>query len=183
MINFLKENLQAVKICLDYKVSGVGYVSGDVLGFPAAVLLLATIDSIGTIKLGAEKSFEILRKSLFEKQEISTKATDDLRQSYRNPFLHNGILLEGRELRKGDGTQSAFIVENNKVVGIDLMSLLLICENAVKKFELEIKEEDITSNRDIHGHLKYRTILSAQSTVEVRSSILATIPKNKSLKL
>lgn len=154
LINFLNENIEAASICLISKPTrGSGYQSNDVLGFPAAILILSAIDAIGTIKCGKNKSFEVLSTPLFDSQKISKAAAQDLYQSYRNPFFHNNILLPGRSLSKGDGLSDIFTIKEDRVVGIDLTSLLKACGSAIGKFESSITEEEILGNNEIQKHI------------------------------
>lgn len=159
LINFLNENLTAAGICLNSRPEGgSGYKENDVLGFPAAVLMLSVVDAIGTIELGPGKSFGVLSTQMFSFQKINEDIAKDLYQAYRNPFLHNNILVFGRFLGKGDGSGKPFIIEDNKVKAIDLASLLKICKKAIKEFELTVTEEKIIGNSKIKEHITNRSL-------------------------
>lgn len=159
LINFLKENILAAENCLTIKIGDrSGYQKDDVLGFPAAILILSVIDAIGTIKCGKGKTFQVLNTSLFDCKEITTIVATDLYQGYRNPFLHNNILLSGRFLTKGDGTKPPFVIKNNKVINIDLASLLSLSQVALKKFEASVTEQEIIKNIQLEEHIERHSL-------------------------
>lgn len=158
LINFLNENLEAARLCLSHGVkAGGNYENGDVLGFPAAILILASIDAMGVVKCGLGKSFEILATSLFDSQPVTPDLATDLFQAYRNPFLHNSLLVPGRYLSKGDGTAPPFVVKDKNIVNIDLASLLKLTERALTVFESAVTEKEILTNIKIQEHINARS--------------------------
>lgn len=64
------------------------------LGYPAAILLFAYIETAGCIELNKKygQAFKVLRTELFDYQTIPENLCEPLYQTYRNKLSHNLIL-------------------------------------------------------------------------------------------
>ncbi len=174
VINVLNEYLTAARICIKSSPEvGEGYTKQDVLGFPTATLLLCIIDIIDIVKSNSPEHFTILASKIFGDISISTKASKDLYEAYRNAFLHNGVLIEGRRISRGDGKGQPFIINaEDKVEEIELVSFLQRCELAIKNFESSTTEEEILKVPGINKHIEFRSINSSKTNISNKSSIL-----------
>lgn len=142
----LEENLLVAKFCLLHKKdeNSDNYEDGDVFGFPAAILLLNIIDTIGgySIKENGWNHFNILNGEIFENQKLLPTEVKDLYNAFRDPLIHNNILLRGFHCSPDGGV---FSKVGNKVDSINLSKLCDLCERAIGRFKETITEDTINN--------------------------------------
>src|ERR1700730_10189014 len=119
-------------------------VSSSFHGLPAAALLFAVADSIGSYYRGNQsfsvtidgmqrkidgegfKHFFILN-SPFYGQTLSEREIQAVYASYRNPLTHNGALVPGVLLNKGDVADPVFYLDHEQGVEcVNVVGLLSI---------------------------------------------------------
>lgn len=173
----IDENMFAVKVCLSYNKNKTwnNYEKNDVLGFPAIILLLITIETIGKliIKKNCSENLLILNHEIFENQNISKIDAQDIYSAYRNKLVHNSLLLRGLEY----SSRKAIFIRNteNEIVGINLKKLNALCKRGVKRFKKILKDSDIENSLGKEIKRLFRTIDNNKCLSGMDSQILANI--------
>lgn len=159
----LPEYITAADFCVNYSKA-----NGGCLGYPAALLLFAVVDALGSFHRANQK-FNILidgKNTIIRKKEdhfiilnskyyqlsLSKKEVALLQNNYRHPLAHNSLLMPDSMLDIGDGKTSPFEfikVAGSKVPGrsmpfVHLKPFLALSKIAVERFLHDA--EDIISN-------------------------------------
>ncbi len=115
------------------------------LGYPAAILLFAYIESIGCIFVNksGESSFTVLRNPLFGNQPISEFACKSAYSIYRNKLMHNLCLPRNARFYSDHNNPTVFDVANTGkkkqevVTAVNLFALLTVCKISFEKLKVE----------------------------------------------
>jgi hypothetical protein len=122
-------------------------------GFPAAALLFGVADCIGSYHRG-NRSFTLaidrvqrhidgdgykhlfILNSAFYGQSLTEKRIRALYTCFRNPLTHNGALVPGVLLNKGEISDHVFypFQEERDIEVVNVVGLLAIIEQAVEEF-------------------------------------------------
>jgi hypothetical protein len=144
----LREVLVAAEILVSYdKTSDAKTWGTDAgcLGYPAAILLFAYIESVGCIYVnrGNGNSFKVLREPLFESQGISERLCTMLYETYRNKMVHNIALPQNAYLKidKTDPTPFTFSASNDEITAVNLHALLLLCQRSFQNLQTTFDEK------------------------------------------
>lgn len=177
LIVAIDENMFAVKQCLLYKKDKTwrNYEEGDILGFPAAILLLITIETIGVLvtKKFYHESLLVLNHDIFENQSISKKDAEDIYRAYRNNLVHNSLLLRGL---KYSSIGDIFIRnKKNEIISINLKKLNELCERGVERFEKILEDGDIENSLGKVIKRLFRAMDNNKCLPGMDSQILANI--------
>jgi hypothetical protein len=149
----LNETLIASEILISYdKISDTKMWAGDTgcLGYPAAILLFAYIESVGCIYInrGNGNSFKVLREPLFESQSISERLCIMLYETYRNKMVHNIALPQNAYLKidKGDPHPFTISADKDEITAVNLCALLSLCQRSFKNLSSTFEEKFATSD-------------------------------------
>lgn len=122
------------------------------LGYPAAILLLSFIDSIGNLFDEIKTHpYRILKGKYFQNQKIDDKIIDDFYDSYRNKLIHNHSLPSNRYIEPNSESNiwyktSKKSLEENVISKIYLKPLLNLCKHAFVLLENEHQSHFFVSN-------------------------------------
>jgi hypothetical protein len=141
-----------------------GRSSASFHGYPAATLLFAVADAIGSYFQGSSdflvsvdgkqrsidgdghKHFFIFN-STFYGQALSEREILSIYDSYRNPLIHNGAMKPGAWLNKGHATDPVFYcAPEESVECVNVTGLVLITDRAVTEF-LKVAPEVVPGSR------------------------------------
>jgi hypothetical protein len=157
-IEALREVLLATEKLISYQKNTEPHIwnheDNGCLGYPAAILLFAYIESVGCILLddSGEKSFIVLRHPVFGNQPISESGCKSVYKIYRNRLMHNLGLPKNARLFSDHNNLNAFDVANagkkkqEVVTAINLYALLYICKSSFEKLK-EKHEAHLDSSR------------------------------------
>lgn len=145
----MQETLDACRILLaDENLSKTLFLSNDKIvntcryGYPAAILLFSFIDAVGSLHdVGKyKKSFRVLNTEIFDNQNLSIKACDNLYDKYRSGLSHNLALPHNTFLIYSAEVPQTFILpqnNQNEIHQVNLYQLFNLCVNAFQKFREE----------------------------------------------
>lgn len=148
------------------------------LGYPAAILLLSYIDSIGNlfhnqivdgVKITEEHSYKILNTKYFKNQNINDITIVDFYGCYRNKLIHNHSLPANRYIEPNSESNiwyevSKDITKKNDVISkIYLKPLLNLCKDAFIVIEKE--HLDYFNNSSSAKNITYKDIKTNSENV------------------
>jgi hypothetical protein len=120
-------------MCIDYKKVG-----GGILGYPAALLLICTIDAIGNalLKPVHRKStrLDVIRKPLFE-ITLNDSQARSLTAWFRNGLAHSATMARGVELTDQTKGKPFHFDKSGALVGIRVPILYDHVEKVWKKLK------------------------------------------------
>jgi hypothetical protein len=146
----LKENLEAVKVLLDYdKSKNVDLWESDqgCLGYSGLILLCTFINAFGYLfygdkikdnKIRIDKdTFLILNSDYFDNQNIEKATVDKLYSNYRNKLTHNLTLPSNFyiERKSKDGIWYQKDSKSNAINIVYLVDLYELCKSAYNKLD------------------------------------------------
>jgi len=157
----LKELLTAADLCLKYPKRDNGWGMDGVLGFPATILLLSFIDSLGfllTIKgtakdLGSNSkpgnNFDILMSKKYFSEPMSNTQRDVIYDIFRGYILHQSVLGEETRIERNENTKKILykyaITDTTDGWALNLHALYNTCcrlyENNKDEIELKAGQE------------------------------------------
>lgn len=146
----LGETLLAAEILIAYDKTKHPEMWGNdtgCLGYPAAILLFAYIESVGCIYInrGNGNSFKVLREPLFESQHLSEPLCKMLYETYRNKMVHNIALPKNAYLKIDANDPQPFTISGNEINAINLCALLSLCQKSFKNLKKVFDEKFATS--------------------------------------
>lgn len=188
----LCEDLKAAEYCINYDKSteplpGAG---GLCLGFPAAVLLFAIVDTMGSYFYKSTFAFRIdghdcainepshffrvLNGKYFGLQ-LSGAAINAVYSNYRGLLTHNAVLVGGHAIEKSNVHELPFIESRNSsnepyISQVNLIPLHKLCERAIPEFVKDLPTI-------LSGSQRETEILSKK---EIPSSVTSALDQSKS---
>ena len=132
----LIEMIDIADYCLKTRKENGGYY-----GFPASIILLSLIDSIGAhYGYGKSKRFHVLNNKELFGLNLREKSIDVLYHEYRNQLFHENLIKPGAILRMGKETDVPFEISTNRRISVlNLLSLLKFSKKAVSKLLSKLK--------------------------------------------
>jgi len=112
----LPEMLLVAKYCIEFRKDGNTWPSQGCYGYPAALLLLSIVDSIGSyVEQGSiDNRFKILNNDDYYGLNITHDEIVKLRKSYRDLLSHNTVLATNVGLKIGTENSSVIEKQNNR---------------------------------------------------------------------
>jgi len=138
----LHEMLLVSKYCIEYRKNPKIWGCYGCYGYPAAILLLAITDAIGSHVIGGScvrKHFDILKDYRYYNLALTKRQIDDIYKEYRCLLTHNAIL--GANAFLGIGSQESPILEyKDQKTYINLFPFFLLTNRVVARF---LKKEKV----------------------------------------
>lgn len=135
-IESLKEMLEVADYCINFDKRKAGWRMSGCYGYPAAILLLAIVDSIGAhVKGGGadtKKHFEILNDPDWYDLRLSAGAMEVLRNDYRNKLTHESIVGANLFLNIGDA-ENKVLEQIKGYYRLNLKAFLQVSKRVVDK--------------------------------------------------
>lgn len=146
----LKENLEAVKVLLDYdksKNKDLWESDQGCLGYSGLILLCTFINAYGNLfngniidgkKIGSQQdTFLILKSDYFDNQNIEKATIEKLYSNYRNKLTHNLTLPSNFyiERKSKDGIWYQKDSKSNAINIVYLVDLYELCKSAYNKLD------------------------------------------------
>lgn len=150
----LKELLVAAATCIEYRKDEVLWKSSGLLGFPATILLLSFVDSVGFLlkikgtaddkgnRSVAGKSFEIVRDPHFFNPPLTITEKKKLYELFRGYLTHQASLADGTSLSWSKFPREKVIEKtdsNNWSLNIEV--LYEACSRLYRNHESEIRSK------------------------------------------
>ena len=115
-VEVIEEYLDIANLCINTKKP-----DGGIYGYPATLLLFCVIEALGTGLRKDKNPFQVLREPPFN-CTLSFDQVKDLKEWYRNPLAHNGMIVPGICLSPED-SGAPFTFSSNQPVLIRVKSL------------------------------------------------------------
>ena len=141
----LVEMVLVAEYCINFRKDSKIWGSHGCYGYPAAILLLAIADSIGSYVVGGDtrKHFDILKDENYYSLDLDEDSIDIIYKKYRCLLTHNAVIATDAALDIGSEDDDVFEVKNSKIF-INILPFLIVSKVTVRKF-LE-KADDIVPN-------------------------------------
>ncbi len=116
LYEFLPEMLLVAKYCIEFRKDVNIWSAPGCYGYPAALLLLSIVDSIGSCvrKGNIDNRFKILNDNNYYGLNLTNGEMEKLRRSYRDLLSHNTVLANNVGLEIGTKDDSVFENQNNR---------------------------------------------------------------------
>lgn len=193
----IKENLVAVKYCLDFdKSDKANWPEGGngCLGFPALILLSSVIDTMGSYFRGGAATFLVdgtnrtintvndhflvLNHNTLFKLTLSGTSIYDFYKKYRSPATHNNTLPPNTALDIGKVTDDVFEINSaGELTLIRLKPLYTKTVEAFEKFSYYLQSGSWSEDHAVQKDLKSRANASPTSTQSISLSGTGTTNK------
>ncbi len=153
-------------MCLDesfeiakYSISNLKVDKSGCYGFPAAILLLSIVDSIGSYVVGKDKEvnvknhFEILEDKNYFDPPLNSKARDNIYTFFRCKLVHNATLCfhDSCVLLAENTDNPQCLFEGNTLY---LKPFLEACKNAIETFKQNSQSIITADNKKIKEVIK-----------------------------
>jgi hypothetical protein len=131
----LSEMILVAEYCINFRKDSRMWGSDGCYGYPAAVLLLSIVDSIGSYVLGGtvRKHFDILNSSNYYNLGLSSNSIKIIYEDYRCRLTHNTVMEPEIFLAIGGKNNKVFELLNDKP-HLNLVPFLEISKKSVKDF-------------------------------------------------
>ncbi len=131
----LLEMLLAAKYCIEYQKDPKIWSASGCYGFPAALLLLSIVDSIGSyVEQGnVENHFKILNHQDYYGLDLSSKEIRIIYDKYRNLLSHNSLIAPNLALAIGI-SEEQLITQKEGIYCLHLVPFFHLCVKAVSNF-------------------------------------------------
>lgn len=131
----LSEMVLVAEYCVNFRKDQNVWGNCGCYGYPAAVLLFAIADSVGSYVIGGNtrQHFDILKHRDYYNLNLSDDFIGIIYKKYRNSLTHNTIMEVGVFLNIGDEDDFVFEIKNNNPV-INLLPFLIITKKVVSNF-------------------------------------------------
>ena len=131
----LPEMILVAKYCIEYRKDVNIWNAPGCFGYPAALLLLSIVDSIGSYVRGGnvENHFKILNNKEYYNLSLSYEDIKDIRKNYRDLLSHNTLLSPDVGLSIGSAEMPVIDYRENKK-WLNLIPFYNLNVLAVKKF-------------------------------------------------
>ena len=142
----LNEMILVADYCFGYRKDPLVWKSQGCYGFPAALLLLSVIDSIGFVILkgSVRKHFDILNHQDYYNLGLSKESIDIIYKNYRCMLSHNSRIAPGYWLDIGNKESSVFEFTKKGEPCLYLVPFLCLSKKVVEVFLDAIKSNKIS---------------------------------------
>jgi len=142
----LPELVKVAEYCINFRKDPKIWHSHGCYGYPAAILLLAIVDSIGFYVIGGKvrEHFNILKHKNYYNLNLKKKDIDRIYENYRCSLTHNAVLEVNVVLDIGKANDAVFEYKNT-IPYINLLPFLNVTKNVVGKFLHKINKDQIVS--------------------------------------
>ncbi len=112
----LPEMLLVAKYCIEFHKDPELWGSPGCYGYPASLLLLSIVDSIGSHIYGgnADKRFRILNDPKYFGLNLTPNEVSTIKEKYRDLLAHNSLLAANVELSSGNHSDPVLISMNGR---------------------------------------------------------------------
>jgi hypothetical protein len=151
----LPEMLLVAKYCIEYRKDSNIWPAPGCYGYPAALLLLSIVDSIGSYVEGGnvKNHFKILNNSNYYGLDLTGKELDLIFDHYRNTLSHNSVVTP--KVMLSIGTENGPVLQ--KYGGKYLLNLAPFYNVSVKAVKHFLnKPEILMGNQTISDNHKKR---------------------------
>lgn len=128
----LPEMLFASKYCIEFSKDPKIWGGSGCYGYPASLLLLSIVDSIGSHVYGggADKRFKILNDPEYFGLGLTPDEVNIIKDKYRDLLSHNSLLATNVELFPGSPNDAVLVLLNGRY-RLNLVPLYILCVRAV----------------------------------------------------
>jgi len=144
----LVEMFLVARDCINFRKDPKTWKSHGCYGYPAAILLFAIADSIGSYVIGGNtrQHFDILNHKGYYNLNLDKKSIDIIYERYRCLLTHNAVLATNTVLDIGGKSYPVFKIQNN-ISYIYLKSFLKTTKVALEKFLQNVESTVWNSNQ------------------------------------
>lgn len=137
----LIEKILVADYCVKFRKDYNLWRSYGCYGYPAAVLLLSVVDTIGSFVIGKKtrEHFDILDHPDYYNLGLGKKNIDTIYKNYRNLLVHNSVIACGCFLDIGNHSSPVFEIKNKQPY-LNLAPLLEINKIVVAKFLSQVNQ-------------------------------------------
>jgi len=151
----LTEMIQVAEYCVNYQKNPKDWGNEGCYGYPAAILLFAIADSIGSYVIGGKTNrdhFNIFNQKDYYNLNLDKKSIDIIYKRYRCLLTHNAVLATNAFLDIGDDSSPVFSIRDN-ICCIYLKPFLQITKMALEKFLRDV-ESIVENSKQLEKILK-----------------------------
>jgi len=148
-VEALKEMIAVAEFCINYRKELKVWGSLGCYGYPAAILLLAIVDSIGSVIVGGsnvKKHFEVLNHQNYYNLGLDDSELRTIYKDYRCLLMHNSVMEIEANLSLGEADGSIFEFIDG-CPQLNLKPFLDLTNRVLDKFLKEQRDEIMLSNK------------------------------------
>lgn len=150
----LVEMFLVAQYCVEYRKDPKIWGSYGCYGYPAAILLFAITDAVGSYVIGGKtrEHFNILADINYYSLDLTKKEIDLVYEKYRSLLTHNAVLAINTLLDIGAEDDPVFEYNNDRPC-VNLLPFLLLTKKVILKF-LEDAEAIVSDSKQFKKILK-----------------------------